>query len=145
VRWLRWIEVVEWCDLRGDRIAEFRIRGLLGLLGDFALGLVVGEDNRAILGAVVNPLAVQGGGVVGLPEMLEQRRIVDLLGIEDNLDDLRMPGLTSANLLIGRIPLVSTGIARRDGLDPVEGLEQSFHAPEASTAESCLLFVVAHA
>src|SRR5580693_9879159 len=79
-------------DLGHHRLAmaaggfELRLRRARGLL----LGGIEEEDRGAVLGPPVRTLAVELGGVVVVPEGLEQLIVGDPGGIEPNLDGLGM-------------------------------------------------------
>jgi len=66
-------------------------------LGRALLLVRVREDDRAVLGAEVVPLAVQRRRVVRLPEDVQQSRISDDGWIERDLNHFRMARLVSAN------------------------------------------------
>src|SRR5690606_2228152 len=79
-------------DLGGDGAVAGGGQGLLvglaGGLGRLALGLGVGVDGRAVLGADVVALAHALGGVVGLPEDAQKPLVGDLGGVVDDADGL---------------------------------------------------------
>src|SRR5262249_22068656 len=120
-----------------DRVAvdagggELLVRLLSGLL----LVLVVIEDDRAVLRAVVGPLGVERRRVVALPEDLEQVVVGDFRGVVFDLDDLGVPGQPGADHVVGRVRGVAPGVARDDVLDAGDAFEDRFEAPEAAAAE----------
>ena len=124
----------------GSRSASERPLGVqcaaCAFSGGLLLGLAVVEDDRAVLGAEVGPLAVQGRRVVGVPEHLQQ-----LVEARRRRRRTRS-GSTSAcpvrpvrDHLVGRVGDVPAGVARDDRLDPRDPLEDRLGAPEAAAAE----------
>ena len=65
----------------------------------------MGEDHRAVLGAVIRSLAVQLGGV-HLEEHVDKPAIGELGGVEGHLDHFGMIGLAAADLPVGRSRVV---------------------------------------
>ena len=76
-------------------------------------------DRRAVLGADVVALAHALGGVVALPEHLEQLVDGDDLGIEHDQHGLGVAGAARAGLLVGGVGRDATGVAH--GGDPHAG------------------------
>lgn len=73
-------------DLGDDGALPPLLVGLLGdLAGDALLLVVVEVDGGAVLGPRVRALAVEGRGVVGAVEELEELAVGDLGGVEDDL------------------------------------------------------------
>src|SRR5690606_18684503 len=129
-------------DLGGDRAVagagQHRLEGVPGGLGGGLLGVGVVEDHRAVLGADVVALAEALGGVVALPEDLEQVGVGDLLRVEDDADRLGVAGGAGADLFVGRVGGVSALVADGGGDDSALGAqppEGALHAPEAAHAE----------
>src|SRR5919202_89187 len=97
------VEVRGGRDLGYHRLA---VSGLLALPGGQGGGLLLGrveEDRRAVLRTAVGTLAVELRGVVELPEHDEQLVVGDPLGVELDLDDLRVAGAPRAHLLVARV------------------------------------------
>jgi hypothetical protein len=124
-------------DLGGD-LAKTALRkrllvlGLRGLCGD-ALRLRERIDAGAVLRAHVVALAHALRGIVAFPKRLEQPFVADLLGVVDDENDLVMPGMPGAHLLIGRVRRQAARIA--DGGDPYavgEAPELALGTPEAA-------------
>src|SRR5271154_4447424 len=93
------------------------------------------EDRRPVLAAEVEALAVAGGGVVDLPECLEQLRVADLGRVEPHLDRLGVAGAVPAYPLVGGVRDVAAGVARSSLQHPVDLAEGRLHTPEASRGE----------
>ena len=135
-------EVARGRDFRDD-LARPQPRGLDvgdGVQRD-ALLLVVGvEDRRAVAGADVVALPVLRRRVVDLEEELQQRPVVGLRGVVDDLDRLGVPGMVA----VGGVGVLAAGVAD-PGRDHAGLLaDQVLHAPEAAARQDRLL-VVAHA
>src|SRR5690606_10070231 len=129
-------------DLGGDGAVphpgQDRLEGVAAGLGGGALRLVVVEDHRAVLGSHVVALAHALGGVVALPEDLEQVGVGDAVGVEDHPYGLGVAGEAAADLLVGGVGGVAARVADGRGDDAVLGAqppEGAFHAPEAAHAE----------
>ena len=132
------VEGLEGHDLGHDRLA---VRLVLGQLGHVRVGcrLLLGgaeEDRRAVLGAVVRPLPIQLGRIVGhLEEHLEQFPVRHHAGIVDHLHRLGVPGLTGAHLFIGRLHRGATGIAGHGAGHAPGVLEDGLNAPKTAPGE----------
>src|SRR5215467_10551856 len=90
---LRWVKARERGYLGDDRLLEdLRFIELLDIrLGDAFLLIVLVEDCRAVLVAVIRSLPVQLRGIVrDAEEDLEQRAVGDLRGIVGDFDRLGM-------------------------------------------------------
>ena len=108
-----------------------RLRGL----GGGSLLVVGDEDDRAVAGADVVALAHALGRVVGLPEGLEQLLVGDPRRVVGDEDDLGVTGPAGADLLVGRVRRVATGVADGRRHDARELPEILLVAPEAAEAE----------
>jgi hypothetical protein len=138
VIFFRGIEFGQWADLRDNlAIVDIAIEFFFVLFGRAALLVVFVEDDGTVLCSFVIPLAIQRGGVVGFPMDLEQFRKRNDIGVVGDLDHFRMPGLARADLFIGRILDVSSGVARDDRLDSLDPLKHGLGAPETTAAKSC--------
>src|SRR5208337_3294826 len=128
-------------ELGNDRRAKDAAAGevLVRLLGRLLLLVVVVENDRAVIGAEVVFLPVQGGRVVSHPEDVEELLVADDRRVIFDLDHLGMAGQTGADHLVGRVRNVSAGVARDHRLHARNPLENRLHAPEAATAKSGLL------
>src|SRR5882724_1643205 len=95
------------------------------------------EENRgAILRAEVWPLAIDLGGIVNLPEGVEQLVVADFGRVEGDLHNFGVAGFVGAHVFVSWIGSVAAGIAY-GGVDHAgDFLEGSFDAPEASGPES---------
>lgn len=93
------------------------------------------EDDGPVLGAVIGALGVEGRWVMDFPEDFQDLAIGDDLGVVGDLDDFGVAGGAIADLFIGRIRGMSTGVTRDDGFDSVESFEGGFKTPEASSSE----------
>jgi hypothetical protein len=99
-------------DLRGPAARGVDVGDRL--LGDAALLLIETEDCRAIARPDVVALTVQRGRVVDLEEELEQLAVRGLLGIEDDLDRLRVPVMFA----VGRVRNIAPGVADPGEMTP---------------------------
>ena len=73
-----------------------------------------GKQARSIIDGIdadVATLAHPLGGIVRLEEELDQVLVSHLRRIEDDLDDLGVPGLAGADFFIGRVRFMSSGIS----------------------------------
>mmetsp|Transcript_48597 Transcript_48597/g.156965 ORF Transcript_48597/g.156965 Transcript_48597/m.156965 type:complete len:256 (+) Transcript_48597:256-1023(+) len=129
-------------NLRGD-LATARGLGRLELvlilvpcgLGELPLGLAVVVDARPVLGAPVASLLVLRGGVVFLPEHLQQVSIRDHLGVVHDADDLVVAGHAGAYVLVGGVVDIAARVAHLRGVDSFLRHVQVLGAPEAAHAE----------
>ena len=83
----------------------------------------------------VVPLPHALGGVVVLPEELQQRLVARDGGVEDHPHDLVVAGAPGADLLVGRVRRVSARVAHRRADDARRLPEHALRAPEAAHAE----------
>jgi len=122
------------CD---NRIRKPGSRPVPGGDGEGGLFVVVGEDDRSVLGAGIGTLTVESGRIVRGPEDLEDLVKGNCLRVKFELDDLGVPSSTRANFLVGRILGLTSGVARHDLLNTGQALENRFETPEATAAEDC--------
>src|SRR3954447_24552174 len=127
----------------GHDLAGPQARGVDG--GNRVLGappLLMGrvEDLRAVGRADVVALAVLGRRVVDLEEELEDVPEGDALGVEDDLDRLRVTRMAP----VGRVVVVATGVSDPGGDDSVAPAQQLLNAPEAAARQDRRLGVLAH-
>src|SRR5467141_2046338 len=94
------------------------------------------EDNGAVLCAAVVALAVQSRRVVSFPKSCQQFFVGNKGGIVFDLNDLGMPGIAGANVLVGWVVCRASRVAASDRLNAGEHLEDRFGAPETAAAES---------
>src|SRR6266704_3069502 len=94
------------------------------------------ENNGAVLCAAVVALAVQSRRVVSFPKSCQQPLVGNDCGIVFDLNDLGMPGVAGANILVGWVICRASRVAASDRLNAGEHLEDRFGAPEAAAAES---------
>jgi hypothetical protein len=85
-------------------------------------------------------LAVQGRRVVDLEEELQQLSVGASLGIEDDLDRLRVPGM----IAVGRVRNIAAGVADPRRNDAGSLPEEILHSPETSSGKDRFLNAVAH-
>ena len=85
--------------------------------------------------AGVVALAHALGGVMRLPEDLEQRGVGDQRGLKREPHDFVMPGHARADLFIVRIGRITAGIARRGRVNTRQFPEAPFRAPETAQAK----------
>src|SRR5205823_4942237 len=91
------------------------VSGFLELVLGFFRGLfllgIMEEDNRAVLGPDIRPLAVELGGIVVVPENVQQLFIGNLLGVVFHFHHFGVARSVRANILVGGIvhqsPLIS--------------------------------------
>jgi hypothetical protein len=65
------VEFCEGDDFGDDGGFEFGLGAFEGGAGGGGLGVVVGQDDGPVLRAGIGALAVEGGGVVGVPEKID--------------------------------------------------------------------------
>jgi hypothetical protein len=81
------------------------------------------------------------------PEDIQQLVVADLGGIIPDLNGLDVPGPPGANLLVGRIFYVATGLPGYDLANPVDLFKIGLRTPEAASGECRylqLLFLIVH-
>lgn len=93
------------------------------------------KDDGAILCAGVVALAVQRRGIMRLPKRFDDFLVGSFRGIELDLDDFRVAGITLADLFVGRVFGVAACVTAGDGFDAGQHLEERFSTPEAAAAE----------
>jgi len=127
-------------DLGDDGSAEGLACRQLGddFSGDGGLGVGVGEDGGAVLGADVGSLAVGRGGVVNLEKVLGQPAVGNPVGVEFQMNDLGMVGVAETDALIGGV--VDPAAHKADfGFDDAgHVLEGMLDAPETAGGEGRL-------
>jgi len=89
--------------------------------------------------AHVRALPVQRGGVVIVPENVEQVVVADYLGIEGDLDDFGVAGTIRADIFVSGVVQLAAGVADLRGLDSRQTPERGFHAPKTACAKGSLL------
>src|SRR5579859_753731 len=125
------------CDLPVAGLGQLLLVGVPRLQGRLLLFRRLVEDRRAVLGADVVALAHALGGVVRLPEDLEQVSVGYPGRVEDDPDGLGVTGAAGADFLVGRVGGEATLVADGGG-DDARGLpELSLRAPEAAHRELC--------
>src|SRR3954447_24023475 len=102
------------------------------LLRDLALLLARVEDLGAVAGADVVALAVPRRRVVDLEEELEDVPVGDAVGVEDDLDRLRVAGMVR----VGRVVVLAARVSDAGGDDSVAVAQQFLDAPEAASREA---------
>src|SRR5258705_2546801 len=95
------------------------------------------EDGRAVLGADVVALAVEGRGIVDGEEDAEEVLVRDLVRVVGDFHRLRMSATPAANLVVGGIGGLAADVARLHGVDPFQLVENRFQAPETPSGERC--------
>src|SRR5215510_12018951 len=96
------------------------------------------EAGGAVLGPVVAELPVLLRRVYVMPEHVEELFVTHQFWVIDDLDRFRMAGAAGRYLVVGRILLVPTGVARGGGDHPWELVKRRLHAPETATGKSSL-------
>ncbi len=71
--------------------------------GGLHLGIVIGEDGRAVLVADIGTLAVELGGIVNGEEHFAQSLERNLLGVEGHFDHFGVAGVVVADVAVGGI------------------------------------------
>src|SRR5437016_11850391 len=93
------------------------------------------EDGGAVLRAYIWTLAVRRGGIVHVPESLQQLLVGNLRWVIGQLHHFGMASLIGANILIGRILGLAAQIAGCSIGNPWNPSKMGFHAPKATGAE----------
>lgn len=130
-------------DLGDDGGFEFGLRAFQRSPGDARLFVVFREDDGAVLRAGVGALAVEGGGVVGIPEEVDQLLVGDFFRVVGDLHDFGVAGSAAADLFVGGVFGGASGVAGDDGDHAGMAFVDGLDAPEASAAEGgCVGFHV---
>ena len=129
------VEFLQRHDLRDDLARKIRLRGSFGFFSDFFLRGGMVEDDRAILSAHIIPLAVQCGGIVRFPERLDDFLVGSFRGVELDLDDFCVLGVTPTDVFVSGVFGFAARVAAGDGFDAGQHLEERFCAPEAAAAD----------
>eukprot|EP00413_Alexandrium_margalefii_P000638 CAMPEP_0204517894 /NCGR_PEP_ID=MMETSP0661-20131031/3906_1 /ASSEMBLY_ACC=CAM_ASM_000606 /TAXON_ID=109239 /ORGANISM="Alexandrium margalefi, Strain AMGDE01CS-322" /LENGTH=354 /DNA_ID=CAMNT_0051523309 /DNA_START=35 /DNA_END=1099 /DNA_ORIENTATION=+ len=134
-----------WCrhDLRRDLVPAQTLESLLKdglrLLGDPALLLGVVVDSGSVLRPPVVALLVQRGGVMALPEDLQQLGIGDNLWVVHDSDHLVVIRGARAHIPVRGIWNAAAGVANLRGVDALHLHVEILRAPEAAHPEHSLL------
>ena len=123
---------------RGDLCGDGRAGSdhlLLFLHCDLLLLWGVGEDGGAVLGADVGPLSILGGGIVHVPEDLEQILVGNDLGIKGDFDGFGMAGIAIADGAIGGIFCVAASIADLSFENACDFSKFGLDAPKTSSGK----------
>ena len=128
---------------RGPRLRWYRdVRSVLED-GSQAGRMVTIVDNASGDGSVDKLRAfkdkVVGKLTGGLAGMAKARKVTVLTGVGTFVDahHLGVAGVADADLLVARVGLVTTLVARGDGADTLDRLEDRLHAPEAAPGKGC--------
>ena len=97
--------------------------------------MIVSVNGAAVLRPHVVPLPIQRGGIVHLPEELEQLPIRSSSRIESHAHDLRMPRAPRADVFIRRRRLAPAHVAHGGLHHPWRLPEASLSPPEAPRCE----------
>src|SRR5437870_397927 len=90
-------------DFRHDRAIETLLPMLFRFArGPLLLGRVI-KNRRPVLGAYIRSLAVQRGGIVQLPEVVEQLVVGNLCRIEGDLNGLGVTCFVSTHVAVSGI------------------------------------------
>ena len=126
-------------DLRGDgavaRLAQQHLIGRLAGLGLGEQGRFVHVDHRAVLAAAIIALAIALGGVMALPEQLQQVAEVNLRGVPHHPHHFAVARAAGADLLVGGLLEGSSRVAYRGGHHPRQAPEALLCSPETATTE----------
>jgi hypothetical protein len=117
---------------------------LPGSFRDGFLLLVVIKDGRAILGAHIRPLPVQGSWVVGAPEHVQQVLKGNDLRIICDLHRFGVTGVAGTHLLIGGILHAAARVAGHDLMHAFQVLENGFHTPKTAGRQRCFFKFIRH-
>src|SRR2546421_2020092 len=96
------------------------------------------EDGGAVLVPVVAELRILLRRVDVMPEHVEELLVTHLFWVIYDLDCFRMAGTAGRHLVVGRIFLVSAGVARGGGDHAGELVKWRLHAPEAAAGKGGL-------
>jgi hypothetical protein len=139
VIFLRRIKFRRGQNLRDDRALEprlcLRLRSLRQL---FLLGRG-GENHRSVLRAHVGPLPVWRGGIVLVPEHLEQILERDFRRVVGDLNHLGVVRAAGADVLVARIFQRATLVTADGFVHAGHGAKSRLDAPEATRAEAGFL------
>src|SRR5215831_20847078 len=96
------------------------------------------EDGGAVLGPVVAELPILLRRVYVMPEHVEELFVTHQFWVIDNLDRFCMAGAAGRYLVVGRILLVPTGVARGGGDHTGQLVKWRLHTPEAAAGKGSL-------
>src|SRR5919198_4772801 len=96
------------------------------------------EDGSAVLVPVVAELPILLRWVDVMPKHVEELFVTHLFWIVDYLDRFRMASTAGRHLVVGRIFLVPTGVARGGGDHAGQLVKWRLHAPEAAAGKGGL-------
>src|ERR1700694_909694 len=124
-------------DLGHDRLPETAARRelRLRLLRDALLPGRVIKDRGAILSPDVGPLTVERGGIVILPEDVEELVVGHFGWIVSHLNDFSVSGSSGAHVPVSRIGEGAAQISNNSVLHSTSVSKCHFHAPETSRSK----------
>src|ERR1051325_1029558 len=125
-------------DLRHDRLRKPSLSRLARRTRFHQLLRLVVKDRRTVLRAHVRTLPVERGGIVIIPEYLQQVMVAENLRIIRDFNHFRVTSSIGADVLIGRIFGASTHVADLSGFHPGQTSKGSFHAPKTACAKTSL-------
>jgi len=103
------------------------------------------ENDRPVLRPNVMPLAIERGRIMNREEYFEQRLEADLLGIEENSNNLGMATVAFTYRAIARIARETAAVTGFNGNDTGHFLENRLQTPEATaTQRGNLLILFSH-
>ena len=135
------VKLCDWDNRGGDRFGE--LAGLFevgfGCAGELFLRSIREKDGAPVLGTNVGALPVERGGIVVVPEDVEELGVGDLFRIVSDADGFGVAGAVGADVLVGRILGGTAGIADFGDEDTFGLAEGFFDAPKATSSENgCL-------
>lgn len=81
---------------------------------------------------MIRPLPIERGGVVGIPEEIDDLFIRNHSGIEGDPDNFSMPGFPGANVLVSRMRILACGITAGNRGNTLLALINGLHAPKTA-------------
>src|SRR5215211_8125012 len=105
--------------------------------GRLLLRLIVYEHSGAVLAADVPALAVASGGIVALPERVEQLLVGDRVRVILHLDGLGMASAAAADPLVRRILDLAARVTHGRTGHARQCAESGLDSPETSGGKGC--------
>lgn len=121
-------------DLCDDRFTDDSFGGGLGFLRNLFLLWVGVENNRAVLGANVVALAIEGGGIMRVPEQIDHITEADASRIKIDLHHFCMTRGALADGLVGGVFHMAARVAADDFFDALEHFVLGLNAPKTTTS-----------
>ena len=101
------------------------------------------KNNGSVLFAHIRSLSVELCWIMGGEEYIQQRFVIDLIRIEDDLNGFSMISLTIRYFAVVSVRGVSTGIARNCFVYSIYLLKRSFNTPKTTSCKRGSIYLAA--